>query len=126
MQAIGQVAGRVGFEQVAVQRRFGGFGDLGVGGIEGDHEKDGGVGQQLVAAQIVQQILAGTGVLAEVLLAQDDVKSLVFELAARIGYPRALHNRSDAKIAQLIDQNGSGGRIAVNDQGLRCAEVVFK
>ena len=58
LQTLTQLRGLVRLEQVAVQRRLGGLGHLGVGGLAGDHDKHGRKRQQLVAPQVVQQVLA--------------------------------------------------------------------
>ena len=66
----------VRLEQVAVERRLGGIGHRGVRRLAGDHDEHGRQRQQLRAAQVVEQVLAGVlrfGV--EVLLAQHDVEA---------------------------------------------------
>ena len=57
-QPLKQRAGGEVLEQLAVQRRLGGCRHCGIRGLGGDHEKHGGKGQQLRAAQVVLRGLA--------------------------------------------------------------------
>jgi hypothetical protein len=69
-QSFAQGGGVVGFEQVAVQCRLGRLRHLGVGGFAGHHDEHGGVGQQVVAAQLIEQALAVHAPIVEMLLAR--------------------------------------------------------
>ena len=124
-QPVPQLGGFVGLEHVAIQRRLGRFGHLGVGGLTGDHDEDRGKRQQLVAAQVVQQVLARGVVAREVLLAQHKIKRLEFELPTRIHGACCLGHRGHTKIAQLRHQNRARGGVAVHNQGGAGGEIVF-
>ena len=111
-------------EQVTVQGRLGSFGHAGIGGLPGDHDKHRGEGQQLVAAQVVEQILPRRVFGRKVLLAQHEVKAHAFEVPARIDNAAALRHILYAEIPQLGNQQRSHGRIAFNHQ-CPCISNVF-
>ena len=106
-QPLEQRAGGEGFEQIAVQRRLGGFRHCGIRGLGGDHEKHGGKGQQLCAAQVVQQGLARVVGLGEILLAQHVVEHRVLQPASGVAHPAALNHLGHPVFTQLGHQNAA-------------------
>ena len=111
-------------EQVTVQGRLGSFGHAGIRGLAGDHDKHGGEGQQLVAAQVVEQVLARRILGRKVLLAEHKIKAHLFQMPARIDNAAALRHILYAEIPQLRNQQRSHGRIAFNHQ-CPCISNVF-
>ncbi len=70
-----RAVGGVRLEQVGIERRLCRLGHLGVGGLGGDDDEHGVERQQLVAPQIVEQILTAEVLAVEMLLAQHDVET---------------------------------------------------
>ena len=114
-QALAQGIGRVGLEQIAVERRLGGLGHLGVVGLAGDHHEHRGVGQQLSAPQVVEQVLAGVRRAGEVLLAQHDVEPARLQRAAGVGHAAGLRDGAHAEVPQLGREDAARSRVGVDD-----------
>ena len=126
-QALVQHAGFVRFEQVAVERGFGRLRHLGIGGFAGDDDEHRRVRQQLRAAQIVQQILAGAfAVAVKALLAQHKVSALGFEEFARVAHATKVRHVADAEIAQLADHDAARGLVTVDDQGPAAGQIPLR
>jgi len=99
--ALGQPCAGVGFQQIGVQGRLCGLGNLGVRRLGRDHDKDGVERQQLIAAQVVQQVLPRSGFFFEGLLADDDVVLRRLQFAPGIRQARALGDLAQAQFPQL-------------------------
>ena len=69
-----QAHGRVGLDHVGVQGRFGSFRHFGVGGVGGHHHEDRIERQQLVAPEVVQQILSRDGFVFEVVFTDHHIE----------------------------------------------------
>jgi hypothetical protein len=110
-------------DQVRVQRRLGGFGDMAVVGLAGDHHDHGLQGQQPRLAQVVHQFLAAHRVVVEMELAQHDVEAALFQQPPRLLCACGLHHRADAGFAQHGHQHAARRRVAVDHQRDRPFDV---
>ena len=105
--ALAQARRGVRLDQVAVERRLGGLGDPRVRRLAGDHDEHGGEGQQLLAPELVQQVLARHVGAVEVVVAQHHVELPVLEDLSRVLHPARLHHRADAEVAKLRAQHAA-------------------
>ena len=115
-QPLTQAGGGVRLDQVAVERRFGRLCDLGVRGLAGHHQEHGGEGQQLLAPQLVEQVLPVHVAVVEVVVAQHHIELPVLEDVARLAHAAGLHHGAHAEVAQLGREHAARGRVAVDHQ----------
>ena len=113
----------VGLEQVAVQRRLGGLGDVAIGGLAGHHHENGGVGQQVGAAQVVEQVLPGHHGVVEVVVAQHHVEAAVLEQPARVHRSAGVGHVAHPHRPQHPGEDAARGHVAVDDERTAVADV---
>mmetsp|Transcript_15044 Transcript_15044/g.35600 ORF Transcript_15044/g.35600 Transcript_15044/m.35600 type:complete len:271 (-) Transcript_15044:580-1392(-) len=118
-QPLGEVGAGVGLDQVGIQRSFGRFGHLGIGGLAGDHAEDRGIGQQPLAPQLVEQVLTRGVADIEVVIAQHDVEGLMLQHHARVLHAGRLAHGTHTKVAQLGRHQAARIGVAVDDQRRR-------
>jgi hypothetical protein len=115
--ALRQHVHREGFEDVIGGRQFGGADHLAVHTLGGEHDEDGGSLDQLMVAQVLQQLLSILPLLAaQVVFAQDQVECLFLEVADGRAGRHAVFDARNAQLRQHIVQAGAHMLVGIDDQ----------